>query len=132
MLAPVLGVSFCLHYLTGLHLLLVVVEPEVVRQQGRERDCTSPAPGPGGSDCTGAESESRNCQIKECKIDVDGKWGKWGSYGACSVPDCGGGTKTRSRYIQTYNRFFPSIRGGMQWRHFTCLELLHRENISTL
>eukprot|EP01127_Copromyxa_protea_P011653 TRINITY_DN294_c0_g1_i1.p1 TRINITY_DN294_c0_g1~~TRINITY_DN294_c0_g1_i1.p1 ORF type:complete len:1674 (-),score=432.23 TRINITY_DN294_c0_g1_i1:61-4824(-) len=52
----------------------------------------------GGSDCTGATSQTQKCNTQACPVDcVLGDWSAWGS---CSA-SCGGGTQTQSRSVVT-------------------------------
>ncbi|XP_069105111.1 coadhesin-like [Argopecten irradians] len=61
---------------------------------GRSRTCTNPAPQYGGIDCTGAASETKDCNTQTCII--DGAWGDWTAWSPCTVT-CGGGRKARIR-----------------------------------
>eukprot|EP01128_Nolandella_sp_AFSM9_P004201 TRINITY_DN1848_c0_g1_i1.p1 TRINITY_DN1848_c0_g1~~TRINITY_DN1848_c0_g1_i1.p1 ORF type:complete len:516 (+),score=77.39 TRINITY_DN1848_c0_g1_i1:195-1742(+) len=71
--------------------------------QSRSRS-KSPAASNGGTDCSGASSESRDCNTGLCPVDC--LWGPWSGYSQCSA-SCGGGSQTRTRSIQT-----PNANGG--------------------
>uniref|UniRef100_A0A7M5WTV7 Hemicentin-1 n=2 Tax=Clytia hemisphaerica TaxID=252671 RepID=A0A7M5WTV7_9CNID len=60
----------------------------------RSRKCDNPAPAHGEKDCEGSDTETRECNAKQCA--VDGGFGEWSGFGECSVT-CGVGTKTRRR-----------------------------------
>lgn len=60
----------------------------------------------GGRTCTAVLKELRVCGDANCGDGKDCVWGQWSPYSACTAP-CGGGTKTRDRYIKVAPR-----RGG--------------------
>lgn len=64
----------------------------------RQRMCAFPVPGaPHGKNCSGVNSESRNCDINNSSLcAADGQWGAWGSWSQCSV-SCGHGEEYRTR-----------------------------------
>jgi len=63
--------------------------------QIRTRNCDSPSPAFGGSDCSGNSKEDQECNVQRCP--VNGEWGSWSGYSSCSKT-CGRGTQTRTRY----------------------------------
>ncbi|XP_057298019.1 SCO-spondin-like isoform X2 [Hydractinia symbiolongicarpus] len=63
-------------------------------QQMRNRTCLNPKPAHGGKSCSGAFSETKSCNEKECP--VNGGFTEWSSYGTCSE-SCGHGTQERTR-----------------------------------
>lgn len=74
-------------------------------QQLRSRRCNSPPPSNGGNDCTGASTERRPCNDRQCP--VDGGWSNWGPWCQCSAT-CGPGSKSRKRHCNNP----PPLNGG--------------------
>nr|XP_051676343.1 hemicentin-1 isoform X2 [Oryctolagus cuniculus] len=62
--------------------------------QKRSRLCNNPLPANGGKPCQGSDSETRNCQNKQCP--VDGHWSAWSLWGECTR-SCARGNRTRTR-----------------------------------
>jgi len=61
----------------------------------RSRNCSSPEPSNGGSDCLGNDKEYRECtNLPLCK--VTGSWTEWTAFTECTVT-CNSGTKYRYR-----------------------------------
>ncbi|CAD7936456.1 unnamed protein product [Amoebophrya sp. A120] len=54
----------------------------------------------GGMPCHGSLVEVSGCNDWKCATTIDCVWGYWSSWGACSK-ECGGGTTTRFRHIDT-------------------------------
>jgi hypothetical protein len=70
------------------------------------RECNSPAPENGGTDCEGNASEDRNCNDSPCAI--DGAWSEWSEVGDCSL-ECGGGLQ---QYIRKCDKPDPENGGA--------------------
>lgn len=62
----------------------------------------------GGEGCKGLLEEVKGCTKPACHKGVDCKWGAWAPWSACSC-SCGGGSKKRSRSIET----FPAGDGSL-------------------
>ncbi|CAG2202260.1 Hemicentin-1,Coadhesin,Adhesion G protein-coupled receptor B3,Adhesion G protein-coupled receptor B2,Thrombospondin-1,Mucin-like protein [Mytilus edulis] len=62
--------------------------------QERSRSCDNPAPANNGPDCSGSDTESRQCASNPCPI--AGNWGSWKDWTMCPNT-CGGGIQVRSR-----------------------------------
>ncbi|XP_025114063.1 coadhesin-like isoform X1 [Pomacea canaliculata] len=82
------------------------------QNQSYTRNCTSPAPQYGGSNCTGDNTrvETVACNTQPCP--VDGGWSPWylDSNGSCSQP-CGGGQQNQS-YTRNCTSPAPLYGGG--------------------
>eukprot|EP00397_Hematodinium_sp_SG-2012_P003707 GEMP01003715.1.p1 GENE.GEMP01003715.1~~GEMP01003715.1.p1 ORF type:complete len:1022 (+),score=243.68 GEMP01003715.1:188-3253(+) len=57
----------------------------------------------GGHTCKAVLKEVRTCGTDDCGVAKDCLWGEWSEYSACST-HCGGGTKTRDRFIKVAPR----------------------------
>ena len=51
--------------------------------QNRTRTCDNPFPSNGGQNCSGGDSQERQCWLDFCK--VDGGWSEWSEWSHCSV-----------------------------------------------
>ncbi|XP_069128273.1 SCO-spondin-like isoform X2 [Argopecten irradians] len=60
--------------------------------QDRKRTCEGPYYG--GANCTGEETQERDCNTHNCP--VDGEWDLWSNWTSCNV-SCGGGMTWRTR-----------------------------------